>query len=378
MKITHIITDLDLGGAERALLELMRSSHGRLQSSVICLQGRGQLADAFRQLGVPVFELGLHRRLPNPLKFFELIRAIRASQPDVVQTWMYHADVLGGLAAKLAGPAPVVWNIRNLSFDPVHPNRLTQALVRVAALISALIPAAIVTNSLAAQNEHVRLGYTKNKMHVIPNGFDLTKYAPNQTSRRETRRELGINEDTLTVGLFARFDPLKDHATFVKAATQLAAQFQNGIKFIMAGTGITADNAELYSSIEKSNARANFSLLGPRDDTPRLMNALDLLVSSSISESFPNVVGEAMATGIPCVVTDVGDSRVLVGEAGEVVQPGDAAGISAACAKILRLSPTQRAELGAKGRERIRARYDISVTVDNYLSLYSETLKSRK
>jgi glycosyltransferase involved in cell wall biosynthesis len=180
------------------------------------------------------------------------------------------------------------------------------------------------------------------------------------------------------VGLFARFDPLKDHQTFIRAAMQLISQFGDTIKFVLAGTGITTDNIELYSTIKEGNTIANFSLLGPRDDVPKLMNALDLLVSSSISESFPNVIGEAMATGIPCVVTDTGDSRVLLGEAGEVVRSGDAAALAAACARILRLSPTQRAELGAKGRERIRARYDISVIADNYVSLYSEILKSRK
>jgi glycosyltransferase involved in cell wall biosynthesis len=289
---------------------------------------------------------------------------------------MYHADLLGGLAAKLAGPAPVVWNIRNLSFDPARPNRLTQALVRVAALLSGLIPAAIVTNSLAAQNEHVRLGYAKDKVQVIPNGFDLAVYAPNPAGRAAVRRELGIRPDELLVGLLARFDPLKDHLTFVAAAAKLLEQFKQA-RFLLAGTGITPDNQILQQAIQNTGAESAFHLLGSRHDVPNLLAALDLFVSSSISESFPNAVGEAMAAGVACVVTDAGDSRRLVAETGMVVPSRDAAALAQACAQVLALSPAERTQRGLVGRQRIQSHYTLQAMVERYAALY-ESLPGNK
>lgn len=376
-RVTHIITNLGLGGAERTLLELVCASEGVcLNNSVISLQAGGMLANAFRAARVPLLELGLQKRLLNPLKAFELIRAIEYTQPDIVQTWMYHADFLGGAAAKIAKCIPVVWNVRNLTFDQQNPNRLTQTLVRLNAAISGLIPNKIITNSYAAELEHVRLGYAQEKMHVIPNGFNLAKYMPNKNSRRIVRRELGLDDDILLVGLFARFDPLKDHATFAKAAGELAREYTRA-RFVLAGVGITSNNVQLNSMIKASGVSSRFNLLGPRDDVPNLINSLDILVSSSVSESFPNVVGEAMASGIPCVVTDVGDSRYLVGNAGIVIPPASASALAQACAQLLGLNHEERVQIGLAGRQRIRSEFTLQAMVERYSAVY-ECVASKK
>lgn len=377
-RITHIITGLGLGGAEQALLRLVRASQGKLfNNHVISLQAGGSLVAAFEEAGVPVYELGLSPRLPNPFKLLHLISVIRASKPDLVQTWMYHADLLGGLAAKLARRVPIVWNIRNLSFDQQNPNRLTQALVRLNAIASRMIPDKIISNSVAARDEHIRLGYAKDKMLVIPNGFDLALYAPNQANRTALREELGVSRTTLLIGLMARFDPLKDHASFVYAAALLAAEFKD-IHFVLAGTHITWENNILRQAIEDAGLKTMFSLLGPRADVPRIMSALDLLVSSSVSESFPNVVGEAMASGVPCVVTDVGDSRILVGDTGLVVPPKDPKRLADACARVLKQSQTQRLELGQAARQRIQSTFSLESAVENYSRMYSELIRQKQ
>lgn len=376
--ITHIITGLSLGGAEQALLRLVRAGQGKLfNNHVISLQAGGSLVAAFEEAGVPVYELGLNPRLPNPFKLLHLISAIRASKPDLVQTWMYHADLLGGLAAKLARRVPIVWNIRNLSFDQQYPNRLTQAVVRLSAIASGIVPDKIISNSVAARDEHIRLGYAKDRMLVIPNGFDLAVYAPNNASRRELREELGVSHDSLLVGLMARFDPLKDHASFVQAAALLAVEFKH-IHFVLAGTHITWENNTLRQVIEDAGLRHAFSLLGPRADVSRIMSALDLLVSASVSESFPNVVGEAMASGVPCVVTDVGDSRILVGDTGLVVPPRDPKQLADACAKVLKQSQTQRLELGQAARQRIQSNFSLELSLENYSRLYTELIRQKQ
>ena len=265
--------------------------------------------------------LGMRPGRPNPVAVLRLAKWLREDRPDVIQTWMYHADLIGGLAAKLAGGIPLAWGIRQSNLSDQGSRRLTIHTMRMCAQVSRWLPARIVCCSEASQRVHAALGYATEKMIVIPNGFDLRAYKPDSAARESVRAELQIPADAPVIGLVGRFDPQKDHHTFVCAAA-LLHRSRPDVHFLLCGDDVTWENAELRGWIEEAGIRKQCRLLGRRNDLSRLTAALDIAASSSsFGEGFPNVIGEAMACGVPCVVTDVGDSALIVGQTGRVVPP---------------------------------------------------------
>ena len=382
MRILHVITGLDLGGAEMMLYRVIRGSEGgdRSRQEVVSLTERGVIGRRIEQLGVKVHALNMSR-LPNPLKVMRLAELIRAARPDVVQTWMYHADLIGGVAARLAGRARVVWGIHNSTLDATTSHRTTRWTVAVCARLSRIVPDAIVSVSAAARDLHVELGYDPRKFVVIPNGFDVREYRSDPEQRRETRRQLGVEDETVLVGLVARVAPQKDHGNFVRAAGLLGRR-RRDVRFVLCGgagvaggEGATPENRELVRLIEQQGLLDRFLLLGPRDDVPRIMNALDIgTLSSSYGEAFPLVIGEAMACGVPCVVSDVGDSRYLVGDTGRVVPPRDPEALAQAWQDLLELGSAGRRRLGQAARERVESQFSLSRIMAEYTSLYHRLL----
>ena len=372
-----IITGLSTGGAEFMLLKLLQNlNRNRFQLRVISLTSRGEIGARIEALGIKVHALGMQSGALHPFKFIQLVRLLRYSKPDVVHTWMYHADLLGGLAAKLAGIKIIVWGIRQGNLDPEQNKRSTLWIMRICSIISSLLPERILTCSERAKVIHVAVGYREDKMVLIPNGFDLERFCPNPAARGAVREELGLAPDTPLVGLIARADPQKNHRGFLEAAARVLAALPQ-VHFVFAGTGVDANNRVLMASIDRLGLRGHCHLLGRRDDVPRLMAALDLLASSSLGEAFPNVLGEAMACGVPCVVTDVGDSAEIVGETGRVVTPGDMAGLAAHLVELLHWPAGRRAQLGERARERVRARYAISDVARRYEAFYEQLLSER-
>jgi glycosyltransferase involved in cell wall biosynthesis len=207
-------------------------------------------------------------------------------------------------------------------------------------------------------------------MHLIPNGFDAESFRPDYSARLAVRRELGLTEDALIIGLVARWDPLKDHATFVDAASFLAREYDN-IYFVLIGRGIEWDTLGLAALVRAAGLQDRMILLGERDDMPRLNAAFDVACSSSLTEGFPNTIGEAMACGVPCVVTDVGDAAAIVGNTGLAVPAGDAVAFAKACKELIALGPKARREFGRKGRERIINKYALPTIVKQYEDLYT-------
>jgi glycosyltransferase involved in cell wall biosynthesis len=373
-RILHIIVDLDPGGAEVMLHRLLtRTDRARFEPRVLSLTTEGAVAAQIRTLGVPVYSLGMKRGAANPVALLRLIRFLRSDRPHLIQTWMYHADLLGGLAARFAGNMPVVWGIHHTNLESESNKRSTLYLARLNAFLSRFLPHRIVCCSHATRDAHVRAGYTESKMEVIPNGFDLSELRPDSTARIEVRRALGVAEDALLVGLVARFHPQKNHATFLKAASLLRERLPD-VHFLLCGDGITETNDTLMGWIREAGLMMGTHLLGVRSDVPRLLAALDAAVLSSVGEAFPLVLGEAMACGTPCVTTDVGDAARIVGDTGEVVPPRDPAALAAAIERILRRSPAQRQELGASARRRIEENYSLESVVARYEGLYRNTL----
>lgn len=370
MRVLYIITGLATGGAEAMLFKLLeRLDRERFTPHVISLTTLGEIGPRIAALGIPVEAMGMKSGLPSPSDFFRLVRRIREVRPEVVHTWLYHADLLGGVAARLAGIPAVCWGIRSSNLDADKTNWTTRAVRRLCARLSHAIPQRIFLNSETASQIHVSLGYAAEKMAVVPNGFDLSRFRPDGSARPRVRAELGIADDTTLVGLIGRFDPLKNHAGFFEAMATLHRRMPQ-VHFLLAGSGIDGNNEVLMHSIRQAGVLDNTHLLGLRDDIPRLMAALDILVCPSHAEAFPNVVGEAMACGVPCVVTDVGDSAYIVGDAGRTVTAGDMAGIAAAVEELLALPALEKVALGASARDRIATQFEIGQVTNQYVEFY--------
>jgi glycosyltransferase involved in cell wall biosynthesis len=372
IRITHIITGLNTGGAEMMLFKLLsRLDRSRFTPEVVSLTSDGPVGDRIRGLDVPVRVVGMARGVPDPRGILRLAAHLRRSRPDVVQTWMYHADLIGGLAARLAGVRAVAWNIRGSDLDPATTSRKTILTAKLCARLSRALPTAILSCSEVARRVHADLGYDAGKITVLPNGFDVASLRPDATARDDVRRELGIAPDSPLVGLIARFDPMKDHPNFIRAAHHVAAR-HSAVHFILCGDEITADNVVLIREIAAVSLKGRFHLLGRRSDIPRLNAALDVAVSASrYGEGFPNVIGEAMACGVPCVVTDVGDSAFVVGETGRVVPKADSAALGMALHELLALPAGERTALGAAARRRVIENFEIGSVTRRYEAFHA-------
>jgi len=372
IRTLHIISSLATGGAEMMLLRrLTHLDRGAFESEVISLVGTHPIGDRIAELGIPVHDLGLRPGAPNPLRLIKMARLIRRFRPDVVQTWMYHADLLGGLTARLVSRAPIFWNIRHSHLDPEKSKRTTICIMRLCARLSASLPRRIVCNSYDSLEVHARAGYAREKLLVIPNGFDLDVFRPDPAARAEVRREYALPDEAPLIGLIGRFDAQKDQAGFLTAA-ELFLRRRPDAHFLLCGRDVTEQNPQLAAWIEANGLTGRCRLLGDRRDIPRLAAALDLAVSSSTTESFPQVLGEAMACGVPCVATDVGDSARIIGDTGRIVPPRDPQAMAEAWEAMFDLPPEKRAQRHLAARERIRTHYSLDKIIEQYATLYRE------
>lgn len=332
-RILHVINGLGDGGAESVLYRLC-ANDPRFQHVVVSLLGEGRYAALLRAGGVPVHTLemsSLRGGLLAPVRLWRLLRQLR---PDVVQTWMYHADLLGGLLARLARRGRVCWNLRHAELDSARSSRASRWSGRACARLSRWLPRAIICCGQRAAEAHAAMGYERARMRVIPNGYDLDRLRPDPAARQRLRAELGLSPGQVALGTIANFKPDKDHDTLLAALARLLPAHPQAIA-LLAGRDITPENPALAALLQRHGLAGRVRLLGPRADVPALMNALDLHVLSSRSEGFPNVLAEAMACGTPCVSTNAGDAALIVGETGWIVPPGDPARLASAIAEAL-------------------------------------------
>ncbi len=374
LKITFIITGLSTGGAEIMLLKLLeRLDAARFSPHVISLTSLGEIGPRIQALGVSVEAQGMSPgMIPNPITFARLVRRIKVLKPDIVHTWMYHADLVGGLAARMARVPAIAWNIRqsNLSCDQTKWS--TRIVASLCAKVSRWVPDQIVCNSQTARAIHIGIGYDPKHFVILSNGFDLTRFSPDPVSCHVVRMELGIPDHAPLIGLIARFDPQKNHQGFFEAAGQLHRQ-QPEVHFLLAGSGIADSNSVIREWVQGYGIAKITHLLGLRQDIPKLTAALDIASSfSSYGEAFPNVIGEAMACSVPCVVTDVGDSAYIIGDTGRVLAPGDMTGLAAAWAQLLAMPDTERRALGQRARARVAEHFEISAVVKRYEAFYED------
>ncbi len=343
------------------------------QPRVVSLIAPGPMGQKLTDAGIRVDSLNMQRGVPSPAGLMKLVKLMRSWRPDVVQTWLYHADLAGLMAARLAFPfgggPKVAWNIRCSYMALDEYRRMTGVTLKACASLSRF-PDAVLTNSHEAKRFHGELGYRPKRFEVIPNGFDLDRYLPDSEARFSVREELSIDRTGLIIGHVARFDAMKDHRTFIEAAAKVA-QTSDAV-FVLVGRGVDYDNLDLAGWMAEAGLPPErVRLLGERSDVPRLMAAMDIHVSSSLGESFPNVVGETMACGVPNIVTDVGDSAMLVDSTGLVVAPGDAQGLAEAMTEMIHDSD-KRKKQSSSARERIITHFSLPAIVATYTRLYTD------
>jgi len=377
MRILHIITGLDNGGAEAALFRLTTADKENTHQ-VISLTDSGLYGERLAKAGVPVHILDMPHGRVTLKGLVKLYRLIRTINPDGVQTWMYHADLVGGVVARIAGKRAVVWGIRASYLVGGKTSGATLLLRWVCARISSVIPRRIVFNSDSGVRAHERLGYDGKKTAVIPNGYDMNQMRPDEDARILLRRSWGIEPSQVLLGMVARWDPLKDHANLIAALSQLDSRKVPDWRCVLVGSDMTDANASLVALLDQCNVHDRFLLLGPRSDIPAVMNALDLHILSSASEAFPNVVAEAMACGTPCVVTDVGDAGLIVGSGGWVVPHSDSASLAGAVQEaIVELTNTAKWEKRkAACRFRIRENFSLERMLISYRKVWAEAVNA--
>jgi glycosyltransferase involved in cell wall biosynthesis len=374
MKIAHIITSLEKHGAQMMLYKVLSSmDRSRFDSVVVSLADGGALKDKFASLGVAVHSIGMKKGVPTPGSVYRFARLMGKIKPDLVQGWMYHGNLAAQLAVAISPVRiPAVWNIRGSSYNLKDEKPVTAGIIWLGGKLSGL-PKAIINNSLVSAVKHEDLlGYRTDKRMIIPNGFDTDRFAPSVEARASLRVELGLSDDALLIGMLARYHPMKDHTNFLQSAALLLKDHPQA-QFVLAGEGVDRSNEELRDLIEKLSIAGRVHLLGERSDVSHIAAALDLAtLSSAYGEGFPNVIGEAMACGVPCVVTDVGDSAFVVGETGRAVPPRNANALASAWRELIEMGAESRQALGQAARHRVLENFSIEAIARKYESLYQQ------
>ncbi len=378
--LAFITTGLYTGGAERMLYNLLsKIDRQRFKPVVISLMDRGSWATRIDALNIPIYTIGMKEgKAPTPQIVSRLIRTMRQIQPDLIQGWMYH----GNLAAQFAKifssrNIPVLWNIQHSMYSLKYEKLMSRLVIQLGAKFSHS-PSSIVYVSETGRYQHEKIGYWSNNGCVIPNATDSSLFAPSQQAKKDVRSELGLAEDDLLIGQFARFHPMKDHANFLHAAALLLQNTAENVQFVLAGTEVNRDNQILLELIQKLELSHKVHLLGERSDMPRLTAALDIMtVASAYGEAFPLVLGEAMSCAVPCVVTDVGDSGWIVGNTGKVVPPRNSEALANAWQELIELGKQGRNILGQVTRNRNTEFFSLDSIVARYEEEYKNVLSKQ-
>lgn len=371
IRALHIITDLRADGAEMMLCKLVAAmDRSRFENAVVSLMDQGALREQVVASGVRLYSPGIRGRIPSPGSLLKLLRFVRSYQPDVVQTWLYHADLVGLIAARLAGVPALCWSLHACSPQMRGYPFVTKAIVRILAAASGL-PSAVITVSAASRSCHEMLGYAPRRWIYIPIGVDLEVFRPRPEAKKTLRERLGLGPESRLIGMVARYHPEKDHCNFLRALALVSRDCPE-VRAVMMGREVETDNEGLRRMISTLGIEDRVHLIGERRDIAELMAGLDLLCIASNSESNPNVLSEAMACEVPCVVTDVGDCASVVGVTGRVVPPNDHEALAEALKELLTTDPEALRRLGADARRRVSACFSLGSVVREYEKLYTE------
>ena len=373
MKVIHIITGLGDGGAEHALYKICKYDVAN-KHFVISLKSPGKYFSLLKKVGIKVYCLDIKFFSIN--KFIFLVKLLRSLKPDIVQTWLVHADFLGSIAARLAGINNILWNVRYSNIEIGKAKLTTIFIIKILSLLSYLIPKFIITVSKKAKKIYKVAGYNKKIFKFIPNGYDLSILKVNKLQKVNFKKNIKIKKKVPLIGNVARYDPQKDHFNLLNALSLIR---QKNINFfcVLVGFNINQNNIDLISEIKRLKLSNHVKLLDQTDNVSQVMNGLDIhVLSSSYGEGFPNVVAESMACGTPCIVTDVGDSFFIVGKTGWVVPPKNSIKLANAIEKALREKDTNKWNKRCnKARLRIKEKFSIGKMITSYNEVWTKVYK---
>lgn len=354
------------------LLKLCQKiNHDEFELHVVSLMGEnqiGEIGEHLKDIGVKVYALGMTRGVPNILFLIKLIKLIKKINPDTVQNWMYHANLMGFIAATAAGVKNIVWGIHHSNFNRTENKPLTLLIIKLCKYLSRYT-SKVICCSYASYNIHQEVGYYSENMVVIPNGINIEIFKPNQRFRSELVNELKLLPNTVLIGNVSRWDPLKDHRNLLTAFKKVTEVHSNS-KLLLCGAHMDQSNPTLNKLITDLNLHESVILLGKRLDVPRIMAALDIFVLSSSGEGFPNVVGEAMSSGAICVSTDVGDCSYMIGNTGIIVPARKPEALSEGILSIMKLPKEKKEELEILARKRVEDYFSLDIIVKQYENLY--------
>ena len=363
MRILHVISSLDVGGAERALQRLvLHAQHS--QNVVVSLKSGGRIGQELREQGIITYELNFNVK-SFISSIVELTRILKSERPDLVQTWLYHGDFIGGLAARLAKVPKVVWGVRTTKLPP--RSALTFMLRTISALLSYVIPDQIVYVANLSADYHVKLGYQRKKRIIINNGVPYN--AVSEKVCNDLRNQLNIPKQSPIVGIVGRYSPDKGHDMFIDVC-QLILKKRKDVNFVMVGRGLTTDNDHLMARLKVDQIVDNFRLVGEVENVTPYLLMMDVFCLTSRTEGFPNVLAESMICGTPSVSTNVGDVPIISNGLIPLSDVNDSKQMAHDVEQILELSPSQKKILAHQLKERIKTEFSVSKMVDKYEHLY--------
>lgn len=374
--ILHIISGLSTGGAERMLVKFISTTKDRYYHEVVSLTNIGQQGLLLKEQGIPVHAIEMSANLLAPFLIFRVSRLIRKINPDLIHGWMYHGNVIASLATRFSplNSIPLFHSIRHSLHDMKHEKWTTSGVIRLNSFISKSVEK-IIFNSYVSKEQHIKIGYKSDNATVIPNGFDTDLYQSNEKLRHEIRKQLDIPSDSFVFLQVGRNHPTKNHPMFLKAAYNLLqkSSFPSKPVFFLIGSGIPGDH-DLQSIAGKVANHGVVKLLDEQENLVPFYCSADALTLTSWGEAFPNVLGEAMSCGLPCITTDVGDAATIVGNSGMVVHPDDCVAFSESMLKIASMDDSERIHLGKMARKRVMDSYSIDRISERYMMLYKELL----
>ena len=374
MKVLHIITSLYDGGAEGVLFRLCCNDKFN-EHIVVSLRDKGKYGEQLLRNNIKIHCLNMTPGRFSFFSLFKLIKILKIEKVDVVQTWLYHADFFGGIAAKLAGVKNLIWNIRHSDFNENDTKKSLTVLVKILAKLSYFLPKKIIFCSKKSIKIHEELGYDKKKLIYIANGYDLKKHRPSISQKLMFRRKFNLNKKLPILGSVARFHPQKDHKNLLRAL-YLLKKDQILFKCFLVGFKINKQNKPLNILIKKFNLSQEIIFMEPQKEINKFMNGIDLhILSSKYGEAFPNVVAEAMASGTPCVVTNVGDASEIVQKTGWVVPPNNAVKLSQGIKDALNnFKKDNWNNICINARKRISYKFSIKKMIENYEKVWNNKL----
>jgi glycosyltransferase involved in cell wall biosynthesis len=377
IKVLHIISNLNRGGAEAMLQKVISASiKSNVENTVISIIEGGLVAEELRRAGLSVYSLGAHRNVAAISRFSALKSLIRELSPDLLQGWMYHANIAASVSAGLVSDRriPVVWNVRQSVPTLRNESALTTLTILAGAPLSYL-PRSIIYNSVRAAEDHERILYSRARRRIIPNGFDTELFRPRPGSRGDLIRQLKLPEDAQIIGRVANFHHHKDFKTLFDSFA-IISQKSPRAHLALIGGGLDSNNRELAGLMTLLPSTDKLHILGERSDVANIMPGFDVLLSSSSAEAFPNVIGEAMASAVPVVTTDAGDCREILSDPTRVVSCRNAGMLANSTLALLSRDPSERAAIGMRDRERIISHYSIEAIAHRYVNLWRETIRA--